>query len=132
MLSPQQAEVKSSLITSAVLLAHIYSPSIPSGSSSTIAEGIVATQVERWYQWLLQAYKDETVFTSPDAPTGVAPIQGTPLVSALIAAIPGLDATTKAALAAAIGPLVSTTAAAVVQAATSAIPLPASPTTSGS
>lgn len=126
MLSPQQAEVKIGLINSAVLMAHIYSPAIPSGSAPSVAEGIVATQVERWYQWLLQAYKDETVFTSPDAPTGVAPVQGTPLVSALIAAIPGLDPLTKSALAAAIGPLLQASASAVVQAASGAIPLTAS------
>jgi hypothetical protein len=128
MLSPQQAQVKISLMESAVLMAHIYSPAIPAGSKSEDAEGIVATQVERWYQWLLQAYKDETVFHSPDAPSGVAPVQGTALVQALISAIPGLDPATKALLGGVVAPLLTQGAAAVVQAAKGAIPMPPSST----
>lgn len=119
MISQQQATIKVSLMQSAVQLAHIYTPAVPAGSTPDVAEGIVSTQVERWYQWLLSAYKDETVFHSPDA-SNIVPAQGGALVQGLITAIPGLDPATKTLLSGVLAPLLQGAAAA----ATGVIPLP--------
>lgn len=114
---------KIQLMTAAAHLAAVYTPPIPADAKPDVAEGIVATQVERWFQWLVLAYKDETVFKMPDMPAGEMP-KGAPLVSALIAAIPGLDPATKLLLANTLGPIVQGAAGAVIQSA--GIPLPGS------